>query len=79
MASQKELMNLLQECVKTEEGAFILYTQCDSNPEFLADVEEKTRKRVKSYLGALRTGSEGHKAFFENLLNSVRSSLRNVY
>jgi|GEM_PF-1345173 len=79
MATQKELMNALTECIKTEETAIALYTQYDGNDEFLAEVDEKKKKRIRDVLKALKTGSDSHKSFFENVLLTIRTSFRNIF
>lgn len=79
MATQKELVSALTECIKTEETAIALYTLHDTNAEFLADIDEKKKKRIRDVLKALKTGSDSHKAFFENLLVTVKTSFRNIF
>ena len=79
MLSKQELINMLEESLKTEESAIPLYTKHISSTIFLSDIPKDKKVRMYDILQTLNMQSSGHAIAFKQMINDIEGDDRNVY
>lgn len=79
MIKKQELIKLLEESLKTEEGAIPLYTKHVSSTLFLSDLQPEKQKRISEILHELNEQSSGHAALFKQIIETIQESDKDVY
>lgn len=79
MASKKDLVKMLRECLTLEEDAIPIYAKHIENTLFLADLKKAGRDKLKDMLNRLKMESEGHRDVFQGLIKKVEGADRDVY
>ena len=79
MITKEQLLNELNEALKTEESAIPLYTKHVSSTLFLADMEKEKVSRIKEILGILNSDSQKHAEMFKSLINRIEGDAKDVY
>ena len=79
MATKQELVNRLEEGLKTEEGAVPLYAKHIDSTMFFAPFDEKTTEKIRQTLSTLKNQSQEHAEIYSQLVAKVKSEDKNVY
>lgn len=79
MMEKQKIMDMIQECIKTEESAIPLYAKHLGNTLFLSGFKEDERRRIKEILRILLEQSEMHKRKYKGIFKKIRTSNKNVY
>ena len=79
MINKQQLIKVLEEGLKVEESVIPLYSKHISNALFLSGLEKEKEAGIREILNKLRSDSLRHKGLFEDLLNKVRESNKDVY
>jgi len=79
MLSKQELINMLEESLKTEESAIPLYTKHISSTIFLSNIPNDKKVRMYGILQTLNIQSSGHAITFKQMINDIQKGDRNVY
>lgn len=77
--TKQELLNLLQEAVKTEESAIPLYTKHISSTLFLSGFDEGAKERIRQILEKLYRESTGHSKIYKKLIDRIQGENQDVY
>jgi len=79
MITKEKFVNELNEALKTEEGAILLYTKHVSSTLFLAYMEKEKITRIKEILDVLNSETRKHTRIFKNLINKIEGETKDVY
>ena len=79
MATKQELVNLLEEGLKTEEAVIPLYAKHINSTMFFAPFDEKATEKIKQILNTLKDQSQEHARIYAQLVAKIKSEDENVY
>ena len=79
MATKKELIDFLEEALKTEEKAVPLYARHIGSTLFLSPFNETQRTRIQTILETLKEESQEHAKMYGQLIDKIKSEARDVY
>ena len=79
MLEKEVFIEKLKKSIRIERAAVVLYTKHTNNKRFLAGFDEEAREKVRAILEELTEGSKKHKKTFEELLDKVKGSNKDVY
>jgi hypothetical protein len=77
--TKNELLEALQEALKTEESAMPLYTRHIESTLFLSDFNADEQKQIGQILHVLNAESSRHRESLLQLISKVESEDKNVY
>ena len=79
MITKQNLIDKLNEGLKTEESAIPLYTKHIASTLFLADIEEERVARIKEILDVLNSETQKHARMLKALINRIGTEAKDVY
>lgn len=79
MIRKEELLKLLKESEVLEEKSMPVYTKHLNSTIFLSAFSKEEQEKLKKALLILKKESEGHKEIYEDLINKIRESAKDVY
>jgi len=77
--NKEEVIKILQECIRTEESAIVLYTRHIESTFAVSGLDSAWQMKISSTLGVLSKDSQRHKQTFEKVLVQVKESEKDVY
>lgn len=77
--TKEQLLNSLQEALKTEESTIPLYVRHINSALFLSGFEDETQKRIKQILDKLHRESTAHSKIYKKMIGRIEGDERNVY
>ncbi|MDO8663086.1 MAG: hypothetical protein Q7K98_07735 [Candidatus Omnitrophota bacterium] len=79
MIKKDELITLLRKGLDMEEKGIPIYARHIDKIIFLSGLSQEDQEKIKSTLMTLKQDSEGHKIIFQELINKITESTRNVF
>ena len=79
MITKEKLIDELEESLNTEESAVPLYTKHISSTLFLSGFTDKSCSRIEEILSELASDSDRHASMFKQLIEHVKSGVKDVY
>lgn len=79
MIRKEELLKFLKESEVLEEKSIPVYTKHLESAIFLSGFSKQEQEELKKVLLILKKGSEVHKEIYEDLINKIRESAKDVY
>lgn len=77
--TKQELLNALEEGLRTEESALPIYTKHIDSTLFLSGFTPEQQDRIRQILNRLSTESTGHARIYQNLIEKITSENKDVY
>lgn len=77
--TKQQLLDSLQEALKTEESTIPLYIKHINSTLFLSSFEDEAQKRIKQILDKLHRESTGHSKIYKKMIGRIEGDERNVY
>jgi len=79
MVTKQELLNILNESLKTEESYLPLYTQHITSTLFLSNFTLDQQSRIQEILARLNSESTMHAQIFKKLIQVIQKRKKDVY
>ncbi len=79
MIKKEELLKSLKEAEVLEEKSIPVYTKHLDSTLFLSGFSKEEQEELKKVLLILKKGSEEHREIYEDLINKIRESAKDVY
>lgn len=79
MIKKAELLKFLKEAEVLEEKSIPVYTKHLESAIFFSGFSKEEQDELKKVLLILKKESEGHKEIYEDLINKIRESAKDVY
>ncbi|MDD5464779.1 MAG: hypothetical protein PHP73_00285 [Candidatus Omnitrophica bacterium] len=79
MIKKEELLKFLKEAEVLEEKSIPVYTKHLDSTLFLSGFSKEEQEELKKVLLILKKGSEEHREIYEDLINKIRESAKDVY
>jgi len=79
MIKRDELIALLRRGLDTEEKGISIYAKHIDNIVFLSGLSQEDQGKIKHTLMILKQDSESHKVIFQDLINKITESTRDVF
>lgn len=79
MATKQEVIDFLEESIRTEESAVPIYAKHIDNALFFSEFDVDLQKHIKQALSRLYRESCKHDTIFRGLLERIKQENRDVY